>query len=136
WPTTAPSLQRRNAPTVLKIAPWATSVPTASDGLNPKTITRIGVISEPPPIPVIPTRAPISRPVRTNCQLISGAVRLDQDFGDLGPRELDRRNLAVAEHLAHLRPREHHAILVPVRAALRARHRAADLAPERVLEEH
>jgi hypothetical protein len=55
----------------LKIAPWRMSVPTASVGLNPKTITRIGVISEPPPMPVMPTSVPISRPVRTNCQVIS-----------------------------------------------------------------
>jgi hypothetical protein len=58
------------APTVLKIAPWRMSVPTASVGLKPKTITRIGVISDPPPMPVMPTRAPMSNPVRTNCQVI------------------------------------------------------------------
>jgi len=46
------------------------SVPTARVGLKPKKMISIGVISEPPPIPVIPTRAPIRRPVRTNCQLI------------------------------------------------------------------
>jgi hypothetical protein len=67
---TVPRLLCRIAPTVLKIAPWRMSVPTASVGLNPKTITRIGVINEPPPIPVMPTSVPISRPVRTNCQVM------------------------------------------------------------------
>src|SRR5262245_23456142 len=113
------------------------SVPTASVGLNPKTITRIGVISEPPPIPVIPTRTPISRPVRTNCQVMSlRAVGLDQNLRDLGPRKLDGRHLAVPEHLAHLRPGEEHVALLGVRARLRAGHRTAGAAPERVLEEH
>ena len=63
-------------------------------------------------------------------------VRVDQHLRDLGPRELDRRHLALAEHLAHLRPRQEHAVVRPVRARLRARHRPADVAPERVLEEH
>jgi hypothetical protein len=46
------------------------SVPTARVGLNPKTRIRMGVISEPPPIPVSPTSAPIRRPVSVNCQVI------------------------------------------------------------------
>ena len=66
---TVPRLRCRIAPTVLKIAPWRMSVPTASVGWKPNRMTRIGVISDPPPIPVIPTRVPISRPVRTNCQV-------------------------------------------------------------------
>src|SRR3954453_5191445 len=103
---TVPSCRCRTAPIVLKIAPWAMSVPTASVGLNPKTMTRMGVISEPPPIPVIPTSVPISNPVRTNCQFMSVAVGLDQHLGNFRPGELDRRNLAVPEHLAHLRPRQ------------------------------
>src|SRR5581483_9095053 len=146
---TVPSCRCLIAPTVLKIAPWRMSVPTASVGLNPKTITRIGVISEPPPMPVIPTRAPISRPVRTNCQVKgatasvpdpwSGAdslVRLDQHLGHLGTGELDRGQLAVAEHLAHLRPGQEDVVVGRVRAGLRAGHRPAPLAPEGVLEEH
>src|SRR5581483_10515194 len=46
------------------------------------------------------------------------------------------RQLTRREQLTHLRPRQRHAVLVPVRARLRRRHLAADLAPERVLEEH
>src|SRR5690348_9255392 len=121
---TVPSCRCRTAPIVLKIAPWAMSVPTASVGLNPKRMTRLGVISDPPPVPVIPTRPPISRPVRTNCQDTSGPVRLDQHLGHFGPGELDRRDLAVAEHLADLRPRQEDVVLRRVRAGLGGRHRA------------
>ena len=49
------------------------SVPTAYVGWKPKTITRIGVINEPPPIPVRPTIEPISRPVSVNCQVMGGS---------------------------------------------------------------
>src|SRR5581483_6867134 len=86
---TVPSRRCRTAPNDLKIAPWRMSVPTAYVGLNPNRITRIGVISEPPPMPVRPTIAPISRPVRVNCQVTrsqhhaggDGVVRrlVDQD---------------------------------------------------------
>src|SRR5438093_1369071 len=67
---TVPSRRWRIAPKLLKIAPWRMSVPTAYVGLKPKRITRIGVIKEPPPMPVRPTIAPISRPVSVNCQVI------------------------------------------------------------------
>ena len=50
------------APTVLKAAPWAMSVPIAVVGGTPKRNTRSGVISEPPPMPVIPTSSPVSSP--------------------------------------------------------------------------
>ena len=40
-----------------------------------------------------------------------------------------------AEHLPHLRSREEHAVVRAVRARLRARHRPAHVAEERVLEE-
>ena len=46
------------APTVLNAAPCAMSVPIAVDGGMPKRKTRMGVMSEPPPIPVMPTRSP------------------------------------------------------------------------------
>src|SRR4029453_9931444 len=65
-----------------------------------------------------------------------GAVGLDQHLGDLWPRELDRRNLAVAEQLAHLRPREEDVVVAAVRTGLRRDHRRADLAVGGVLEEH
>ena len=60
-------------------------------------------------------------------------VRLDQHVGDLGPRELLRRPLAAAEHLAHGRAREEHLVLVARRRGLRRRHRLRQLAEERVL---
>jgi len=57
------------APTVLKTAPCAMSVPMAVVGGIPKTKTRIGVMSDPPPIPVMPTSSPVRRPTRTSCQV-------------------------------------------------------------------
>ena len=54
---TVPSLRCRTAPKLLKTAPCRMSVPTASVGLKPKKRIRIGVISDPPPIPVSPTSA-------------------------------------------------------------------------------
>jgi hypothetical protein len=39
-------------------------------GSNLNSSTRMGVISEPPPIPVSPTSVPLNSPVRTNCQLM------------------------------------------------------------------
>ena len=48
--------------TVLNAAPCAMSVPIAVVGGTPKRKTRSGVISDPPPIPVIPTSSPVRRP--------------------------------------------------------------------------
>ena len=59
---TVPSRRCRAAPKDLKIAPCRMSVPTAIAGSNLKKRMSIGVISEPPPIPVMPTRIPIRRP--------------------------------------------------------------------------
>src|SRR5919199_3800824 len=117
---TVPSRRCRIAPNVLKIAPWRMSVPTAYVGLKPKRMTRIGVRSAPPPMPVRPTRAPISNPVSVNCQVtrLPRAPAFDQDLGHLRPRELDRRKLACREHLPHLRPGEEHVLLRVVRARL------------------
>jgi hypothetical protein len=42
------------------------SVPIATEGLKLKRKMRIGVISEPPPIPVIPTRTPMRRPAKAS----------------------------------------------------------------------
>ena len=64
---TVPSRRWRMPPAVLKIAPCAMSVPIATVGLNPKTITSSGVISEPPPMPVSPTSAPTRAPLRISC---------------------------------------------------------------------
>src|SRR3990170_7440671 len=54
----------------------------------------------------------------------------DEDVRHLGARELDRRALARAEHLAHLRARERHPRLLAVRAGLRAGHALTRVAPE------
>src|SRR5213076_1390159 len=115
----------RTAPKLLKIAPCRMSVPTASVGLKPKKITRIGVSSEPPPIPVIPTRAPMRKPLSVNCQVTLQAVRRYQHLGDLGPRELRRRELAAREELSDLRPGEEDMVVPAVRARLRRRHLVA-----------
>src|SRR5580765_7634775 len=58
----------------------------------------------------------------------------DQDVRHFGTRELDRRPLTRAEHLAHLRPREDHAVVVLVRAGLGRAHPLTSNAEERVLE--
>src|SRR6185369_1597925 len=46
------------------------SVPTAATGATPNASTRIGVISEPPPTPVIPTNAPTPKPATVFIQSI------------------------------------------------------------------
>ena len=56
------------APTDLNTAPWAMSVPIAVEGEIPNRKMRIGVMSDPPPMPVIPTRIPVKRPASTNSQ--------------------------------------------------------------------
>src|SRR5258708_32151117 len=100
-PCTVPSRRWRIAPNDLKIAPCTMSVPTANVGLKPKTITRIGVISEPPPIPVKPTIEPIRRPVSVNCQVTppTSSGRDDRSRSDGVVRRLvdedERPGLAV-----------------------------------------
>src|SRR5919108_1384243 len=58
------------------------SVPIAMAGLKLKRKIRIGVMSEPPPIPVIPTRSPVSKPARMR----SGSFR--------APRLVDGQDVA------------------------------------------
>src|SRR3954468_5983987 len=62
--STVPCLKNRQPPTVFVTAPYARSVPTAVTGFTPKTTISSGVISEPPPMPVSPTRQPTPRPNR------------------------------------------------------------------------
>jgi hypothetical protein len=50
------------APTDLKAAPCAMSVPIAVVGGTPNRNTSSGVINEPPPIPVMPTSRPVNSP--------------------------------------------------------------------------
>src|ERR1700759_4920919 len=60
------------------------SVPIAVDGLVPKIRIRSGVINEPPPMPVIPTRTPMPNPKAT----IAGSMNLPFRAGaplDRGP---------------------------------------------------
>src|SRR5206468_6909320 len=139
---TVPSIRCRAAPKDLKTAPCSRSVPTATFASKPKIRIRIGVINEPPPIPVMPTRIPTRRPARANCQVTacgpdpSVAICLDQNLCNLGTRELDRREVPGRKQLAHLRAAQEDVVLGGMRARLRARHRPAGLAPERVLEEH
>ena len=52
-------------PTALVIEAYSRSVPTAAAGGTPNTRTRIGVTSEPPPMPVWPTNRPTKKPVTT-----------------------------------------------------------------------
>jgi len=49
-------------PAVFVTAAYSRSVPTAAAGLIPNTRMSRGVISEPPPTPVKPTRAPTRKP--------------------------------------------------------------------------
>ena len=49
-------------PTILVRAANQRSVPTAAAGATPNSSTRIGVISAPPPTPVMPTIAPTPKP--------------------------------------------------------------------------
>ena len=49
-------------------------MPTAVFGSKPKIRISIGVISEPPPIPVMPTSVPTARPAITNCQVTRNAT--------------------------------------------------------------
>ena len=65
---TCPNCRCRTAPNDLKMAPWRMSVPIATVGLKPKTRISIGVISEPPPMPVMPTRRPTRRPATDSFQ--------------------------------------------------------------------
>ena len=67
---TLPSCRCRTAPKDLKTAPCRMSVPTAVFGSKPKSRISIGVINEPPPIPVMPTSTPIIRPAMLNCQVM------------------------------------------------------------------
>src|SRR5262245_38327494 len=66
---TVPSIRCRTAPKDLKIAPWRMSVPTATLASKLKSRIRIGVISEPPPMPVMPTSTPTSSPASENSQV-------------------------------------------------------------------
>src|SRR5262245_41800 len=85
---------------------------------------------------VVPERGQPRMMIGRSLKRVLAAVGLDQDLGDLGTRELLRWELARRKQLAHLGAREEDVIVASVRAGLRRRHLAADLAPERVLEEH
>src|SRR3954454_12722056 len=69
--------QKRQPPTVFVTAPYARSVPTAVTGLMPNTMIKSGVISDPPPMPVNPTRVPTPSP-KTTIRGSTGPARLVQ----------------------------------------------------------
>ena len=60
--STVPALWWTAVPKLLVMDAYSRSVPTAVVGATPNSITRMGVISAPPPTPVTPTMAPTSRP--------------------------------------------------------------------------
>src|SRR5436853_2812303 len=128
------------------------SEPTAVTGEVPNTRISSGVMSEPPPMPVIPTKKPIPKPngirsgsiasdadyaeiaeLRRSRLLVHG---VDEDVGDLGARELLRRPLAGLQHLAHLGSRQEDAILGARARGLAGRHSFTDTAIKGVLEHH
>src|SRR5829696_2830475 len=77
--------------------------PSTYDGSRIRSIRRFfGVSVEEPSAAVIAAYVtpPLRRPPSGGSALLH---RVDQDVGDLGPGELHRRTLAVAEHLADLR---------------------------------
>src|SRR5690349_129958 len=117
------------------------SVPTASVGLTPNSRTSSGVIKDPPPIPVMPTRTPTPKPKMMSSgsigpQLLDGSSshRVDEDVSDLRTGELDGRALSVDKHLTHRGAGEENLVLRSGRRRLRGRHCAGEVAPEAVLE--
>ena len=60
--STLPFLEWMAVPAVFVVAAKSRSVPTAVSGWTPKSSISNGVIREPPPIPVRPTRAPTTKP--------------------------------------------------------------------------
>ena len=79
---TVPSCLCRAAPNDLKIAPCRMSVPIATVGLKPKKKTSIGVIREPPPIPVMPTSTPMSSPASDSFQSIGARYTMSTNTVD------------------------------------------------------
>src|SRR5688500_18268552 len=73
------------------------SVPIAVVGLTPKTRTSSGVISDPPPIPVSPTRKPTPKPKKTIAGSMPMALPGDPGSLVLGQREHLGRDVAVAQ---------------------------------------
>jgi hypothetical protein len=61
-----------SVPAVLVTEAYKRSVPTAVAGWIPKKSTKIGVINEPPPMPVCPTSRPTKKPETTNPALMVG----------------------------------------------------------------
>src|SRR5262249_55094675 len=64
------------------------------------------------------------------------AQPFDQNLRDFGPRELDRRNLALRKHLAHAGAAQADVVRLIVRAGLERGHPVAPAAEERVVKEH
>src|SRR3954454_16528187 len=75
------SFRWRQLPAVLVIAAYAMSVPIAVVGLTPKRRTSSGVIREPPPMPVMPTRNPTPKPKKTILGSIETLVPGERPLG-------------------------------------------------------
>src|SRR5688572_28362700 len=84
------------------------SVPIATVGLKPRRKTSIGVISEPPPIPVIPTRMPMKRPARDSFGSTAAIYRriVESNASDLPPLWPDLQHWAGGASRAPLRRHE------------------------------
>src|SRR6476659_6030750 len=115
---------------------WRTMSPSRTSSLAPRlrislTRTFVIVVLPDPESPVNQRQKPFS--VAIGRRLLS--VCVDQDRGNLFPRELVRRRFAAREHLPYLGPRQEEMRLLGVRARLVRGHSLAVVAPEGVLEE-
>src|SRR6476620_8686701 len=115
---------------------WRTMSPSRTSSLDPRlriSFTRrfVIVVFPDPESPVNQRQKPLSAAIRGG--LLS--VCVDQNLGDLFPRELVRRRLASRQHLPDLGPGQEEMRLLRMGAVLVRRHSLAGIAPEGVLEE-
>src|ERR1044072_9489485 len=112
-----------------------TTSPSSTSSFEPRlrsSLTRWVVIVDLPE-----PESPVNHRQKPLSSAIVGVllVSVDEDVGNLFPRELRRRLLAGAEHFPHLGTREEQVRLLGVGAGLRGAHALALVAPEGVLEE-
>ncbi|MNG06346.1 hypothetical protein D3C84_895760 [compost metagenome] len=81
-------LRCTSTPLDLVIAAYSRSVPTAVAGLMPNQ-SRIGVISEPPPTPVMPTMNPTTKPATTKPKLTKSINTPTKTHEKTGPQHSD-----------------------------------------------
>ena len=89
---------------VITHADGSTSELLAVDGGMPKRKTRMGVMSEPPPIPVMPTRRPVKSPATVSFQSTSApCARPESASADSGRAKTpEGARFAVAAAAPHL----------------------------------